>query len=211
MPFKVNIATKDGKTWKLEAESEALIGKSLKQKIEGKDVSPDLQGYEFIIQGATDFAGFAHSERIEGTQLRKLLLTKGWGMKNPTKGLRKRKTYRGKELSEKTVQINLILEKEGTKKLSEIFPDQNKAPEPEVKEEAPQAPAETPAPAQEAPAEAAVEEVKEEIAEEVKESIPESPETNTEKSKESAAEEVAKEVVEESKEAIEKAAKDKKE
>ena len=61
-------------------------------------------------------------------------------------GMRKRKTVRGKVMSDATRQINMKIIKEGGKKLAEVFPDQNKAPEPEKKEEAPtEAPAEKPA------------------------------------------------------------------
>jgi len=48
--------------------------------------------------------------------------------KNP-KGLRLRKTVRGKVLSDAISQINLKVLKEGSKKLSEIFPEQNKIAE----------------------------------------------------------------------------------
>ena len=47
------------------------------------------------------------------------------------KGLRLRKTVRGKTISEAISQINLKVLKEGKKKLLEIFPDQNKKLEPE--------------------------------------------------------------------------------
>jgi hypothetical protein len=52
------------------------------------------------------------------------------------KGLRMRKTVRGKVISPAIVQINLKIVKEGNKKLSEIFPDQN---QPKEKAKAPKA------------------------------------------------------------------------
>jgi len=149
MPFKINIGTKQGNTFKLETEAEELVGKSLHNKINGKDISPDLEGYEFEITGASDKAGFTAMENIEGVGLKKVLLTYGKGFKkrpkkegkkkrseNNPKGLRLRKTVRGKVISPTIVQINLKILKEGGKKLSEIFPDQNKKAEPEIKEEA---------------------------------------------------------------------------
>ncbi len=46
---------------------------------------------------------------------------------NPTpKGLRLRKTVRGKVISPEIVQINLKILKQGAKKLSDIFSEQNK-------------------------------------------------------------------------------------
>ncbi len=142
MVFKINIAEKNGKTYHLESESEELIGKELHNKVEGKDLSGDLSGYEFEITGASDISGFTSMENVEGIALKKMLLGYGKGMhRRPRregkkkvsnfkpKGLRMRKTVRGKVISPAIVQINLKILKEGNKKLSEIFPDQNQPKE----------------------------------------------------------------------------------
>jgi len=128
MPYKLNISEK-GKAWKLELESDSLAGKKLGEKLEGKELSNDLAGYELIITGASDFAGFPHKKDVEGSELRKVLLTKGWGMKQKQKGLRRKKTVRGTQISDKTVQINMNVTTAGNKKLAEIFPEQNKPKE----------------------------------------------------------------------------------
>ena len=205
MPFKLNISTANGKTWKLETESEALVGHKIGDKISGKEISGDLSGYELIIMGASDSSGFPHKSDVEGQHLRRVLLTKGWGMhKKPRKlgkkkvqtpdGLRLRKTVRGNQISDKTIQINLKVEKEGSKKLAEIFPEQNK---PKVKE---------------GKSEKVAEEIAEEVKEEIKVDIPSSPETKTKRKKEEAAEKIAEEVKEEVEEVVEKIVKkDKKE
>jgi small subunit ribosomal protein S6e len=146
--FKINISEKSGKTYKLEAEAEGLIEKSLHDKALGEEILPDLKGYEFEITGASDKAGFTAMENVEGVGLKRVLLTYGKAMhkrprregkkkvSNPKpKGLRMRKTVRGQVISPEIIQINLKTLKEGAKKLSEIFPEQNKAPEPEVKSE----------------------------------------------------------------------------
>jgi small subunit ribosomal protein S6e len=144
MAFKINISEKSGKTWKLESDSEALLEKSLGDRIEGKEISPELASYEFEITGASDKSGFASFREVEGIGLGKLLLNYGKGMhKKPKgnkkvnrkpKGLRLRKTVRGRIISPEIIQINLKVLKEGAKKLSEIFPEQNK-PKEEKKEE----------------------------------------------------------------------------
>lgn len=128
MPFKINIGHK-GKTWKLETESEALVGKSLGEKFDGKEISPDLDGYELEIKGGSDQAGFPMSKEAEGIGLRRMMFTKGWGMHEKERGLRLRKTVRGRTISNDVSQINLMVVKEGAKKLEEVFPEQNKAPE----------------------------------------------------------------------------------
>lgn len=143
MSFKINIGTKQGKTYKLETESEELVGKALGEIIQGKEISPSLEGYEFEITGTSDKSGFTSMKDIEGIGLKKVLLTYGKGMHKRSKkegkkkrsnstpgGLRLRKTVRGKIISNSIVQINLKPTKEGSKKLSEIFSDQNKAEAP---------------------------------------------------------------------------------
>lgn len=133
MPFKLNISDK-GKAWKIDTESEVLVGKSLGDKIAGKDIRPELEGYELEISGASDMAGFPHSENVEGLGLKKVMMKKGWGMHDNREGLRLRKTVRGKVLSTSTSQINLNVVKSGSKPLAEIFPEQN---QPKQKKAAP--------------------------------------------------------------------------
>jgi small subunit ribosomal protein S6e len=140
--FKINIAEKSGKTFHLESDSEEFLEKELHQKINGKDVAPSLEGYEFEITGASDNAGFTSMENVEGTTLKRVLLGYGKAMhRRPRregkkkvsnftpKGLRLRKTVRGKIISPAIVQINLKILKEGNKKLTEIFPEQNQPKE----------------------------------------------------------------------------------
>ncbi len=154
MPFKLNISDK-GKAWKIEIEDEVLVGKVLGEIVQGKEISEDLEGYELEITGASDLAGFPHKKDIEGPGLKKLMFNeKGWGMHAKKPGLRLRKTVRGNQISEKTIQINFKVMKEGEKNLKEIFPEQNKEPEKPVDA------VETPAETKEAPKEEVKEEVK---------------------------------------------------
>jgi small subunit ribosomal protein S6e len=132
--FKLNISDKSGKTYKLETESPALIDKELHQKINGTDISPDFEGYELEITGASDKSGFTAVSQVQGSIMKKVLLSYEKGMKkrpkregkrersNKTpKGLRLRKTVRGKVISENIAQINMKVVKVGNKKLEEIF------------------------------------------------------------------------------------------
>lgn len=128
MVFKLNISDK-GKAWKIEKEAESLIGMSVGEKFEGREISEDLDGYELEITGGSDISGFPLYKNAEGIGLKRVLLKKGWGMKDSREGVRLRKTVRGKTISDKAVQINIKVVKEGKKKLSEIFPEQNKPKE----------------------------------------------------------------------------------
>lgn len=142
MPFKINISEKNGKTYHLETEAESLIGKELRNKIDGRDISGDLEGYQFEITGTSDKAGLTSMENVDGIGLKRVLLRYGKGMHKRSRregkkkvsnftpnGLRLRRTVRGKIISDSIVQINLNVIKEGNKKLSEIYSDQNKPKE----------------------------------------------------------------------------------
>ena len=140
--FKINVSDKTGKTYKFELETEELFGKELHEKINGKELLPALEGYELEITGASDKAGFPAHEDVQGSALKQLLLTYGKSLhrrprregkkklSNPKpKGLRMRRTVMGRALSADIVQINLKVLKQGSKALSEIFPDQAKVKE----------------------------------------------------------------------------------
>lgn len=132
MVFKLNISDK-GKAWKAEKEAEFLSGMSLGEKFDGKELGDEFDDYEFEIAGGSDIAGFPMCKEAEGVGLKRVLFTKGWGMKDSRKGIRLRKSVRGKVISDKVVQINLKILKHGKKKLEDVFPEQNKKKE-EVKE-----------------------------------------------------------------------------
>ena len=135
MPLKLNISDK-GKAWRLEIDAEVLAGKSVGDKLKGEDIKPELAGYELEITGGCDSSGFPLSKNVEGLGLKRILTGRGFGMReSKPDGLRKRKTIRGKVISEKTALLNLNVLKVGSKKLEEIFPDQNKKEE--VKAESP--------------------------------------------------------------------------
>ena len=129
------IIGENGKAWRVELEGEVLTGKSVGDKVNGEEIKQELAGYEFEITGGSDNAGFPLSKDVAGVGLKRVLLTKGFGMRDSRKGVRLRKTQRGKVISSTIAQINLKVVKAGSKKLQELFPEQNK-PKEEKKEEA---------------------------------------------------------------------------
>lgn len=128
------IISEKGKAWRIEREDEALVGKSVGDIFNGKELLAELDGYELKITGGSDLSGFPLSDSAEGIGLKRVLLKRGWGMHDNREGVRLRKTVRGKVISNKIVQININVVKAGSKKLAEIFPEQNK-PKAEVKKE----------------------------------------------------------------------------
>ncbi len=138
MAFKFNISDK-GKTLKIEAESEELIGRKIGESISGSEVSKELAGYELEITGTSDIAGFPGKKDVEGSNLKRVLLTKGFSLKTKPKGLKKKpvrmlkglrfkKTVRGNTISKDTIQINLKVKKQGSKKFEEMLPKKEEKP-----------------------------------------------------------------------------------
>lgn len=121
MAYKVNVSHK-GKTIKFETDNEELIGIIIGSEIDGKQISADLEGYELTLTGTSDKAGFPGMPDIKGQALKRVILSRGRGMRNNTEGLRLRKTVRGNEISADTVQINLSVKKEGSKKFESMIP-----------------------------------------------------------------------------------------
>ena len=155
MAFKINVAFK-GKTFKVETEDEELVGLKIGDKVDGKVFSDDLEGFELEITGTSDKAGFCGLPDVEGSRLKKVLLSYERGMKSRPKkegkkvrsnrnpsGLKLKKTVRGNEISLETVQINTKVLKEGKKKFEALFEEPAPA----------EAPAEGEAPKEEAEAE----------------------------------------------------------
>lgn len=129
MAFKINIGEK-GKTFKLEVDNENLIGKKIGDNITGGEVKKELEGYEFEITGTSDKAGFPGMKDLDIPNLKRVLLEKGFAMKQSRpKGLRLKKTVRGNQITKDIMQINVKIIKSGSKKLEEVFPEQNKPKE----------------------------------------------------------------------------------
>jgi small subunit ribosomal protein S6e len=119
--YKINVSHK-GKTVKFETDNEELIGITIEETINGKLISADLEGYELLVTGTSDKAGFPGLPDVKGQAIKRVILTLGRGMRNNGEGLRLRKTVRGNEISADTVQINLKVVKEGSKKFDSLIP-----------------------------------------------------------------------------------------
>lgn len=135
MAFKINVSDK-GKTYKLETESEVLVGLDIGETFKGEDVDENLKGYELEITGTSDLSGIPGFKGLEGPGYHRRLLTYGPGMKDRRKGMRLRKTNRGEEISLKTHQINAIVKKQGDKKFEELVKKEGGEETPAPKEEA---------------------------------------------------------------------------
>ena len=118
--FKICISDpKTGRSKQLEVkdnDAKQFVGMKLKQQIKGEACG--LPGYEFLITGGSDKAGFPMRSGIMGK--RKVILAYGGtGIRTREKGTKQRKTVCGSTISAEIVQINLKILKEGSTKLFE--------------------------------------------------------------------------------------------
>ncbi len=124
MEFKVVISDpKTGKAYQKTVEganANRLIGKQIGDVISGTvvELPPD---YELKITGGTDKDGFPMRPDLPGSGRKRLLLSGGVGFRPKEKGLRRRKTVRGRVISKDTMQINMKVVKHGKIPLEEIF------------------------------------------------------------------------------------------
>jgi small subunit ribosomal protein S6e len=134
--FKLNIGDPSSKkTLKKdvkEAEAEVFLGTKIGDSVKGDSFG--LSGYELVVTGGSDSAGFPMRKDVMGGNRKKILIVKGVGLRKNEAGRKVRRTVAGNTVTGKTVQINLRVTKQGKTPLFE----EPKAEEPaeEVKAEA---------------------------------------------------------------------------
>lgn len=118
--MKITIGTQDGQTFQKEVEETGqLIGNEIGDEIDGGIVG--LPGYTLEITGGSDTAGFPMRKSIEGSERRKVLLEKGSGIQPEEKGIKQRKSVRGRSVSTEIEQLNTRVVEEGSKSVEEIL------------------------------------------------------------------------------------------
>ena len=117
--FKIVVSEANGKSYQLEVENAALIGKEIGDEINGSLIG--LDGYRLKITGGSDRCGFPMRHDIYDSIKMRVLLSKGPGYKPSDKGIRKRKSVRGNIISSDIVQINTKVIESGDKPISELI------------------------------------------------------------------------------------------
>ncbi len=120
--FKLVIADpKSGKCYQKELkdpDSKKLFGHKIGDTIKGELVN--LAGYEFEITGGSDYCGFPMRRDVLGVARKRILSTRGIGVKNVEGGDRKRKTVAGNAIYDQTSQVNLKTLKVGKEPLAPV-------------------------------------------------------------------------------------------
>lgn len=115
-----------GKSYQCAVDDATLVGRKIGETVTGEFVG--LDGYELVIRGGSDFAGFPMRKDIEGPVRKRALLGSGPGVTITRKGMRKRKTVCGNTITAKTVQVNLAVTKYGGIALEEVLGKKDVAP-----------------------------------------------------------------------------------
>ena len=116
--LKLVLGDPSGKTKQLEIEesnSKYFMGLKIGDTVKGETV--DMPGYEFLITGGSDNAGFPMRRDVVSANRKKLLLVTGLGIRKNEKGRRVRRTVAGGIIGPNSAQINLKVTKQGKKPL----------------------------------------------------------------------------------------------
>ena len=123
MPFKLAISDpQTGKAVQYELDdvkTNALVGKQVGDIIEGDLIG--LPGYKLKITGGSDAAGFPIRPDVHGSGRKRVLIKGPPGFKPKRKGIARRKTVRGRELSLDIAQVNVRVEEKGSTDLEELI------------------------------------------------------------------------------------------
>ena len=109
----------EGRAYRIELDEEKsrrLIGRAIGEEINGDEIG--LPGYRLLITGGTDVDGFPMRPDIPGSARKRVLLSRGPGFRPKEKGERRAKLVRGKVISDKTRQVNMVVVKMGSEPLS---------------------------------------------------------------------------------------------
>lgn len=122
MPFKLVISDPEtGKAIQYELDdvkTNALVGKQVGEIVEGDVLG--LPGYKLKITGGSDTAGFPIRSDVHGSGKKRILISGPPGFQSDRKGMSKRKTVRGRELSPEISQVNMRVEEKGSTSLEEL-------------------------------------------------------------------------------------------
>ncbi len=120
--FKVVVSDPKTKAYQFDvtgAEANKFIGKAIGQTVDGGTVG--LQGYTLKITGGSDKSGMVMRPDVPGPKRQKVLVAGGVGYTPVSKGVRRRKMMRGREIAPDIVQINAVVVEYGDKTIEKIL------------------------------------------------------------------------------------------
>ena len=101
-----------------DVKTNALVGKTVGEIVEGDVIG--LPGYKLKITGGSDRSGFPVRPDVHGSGKKRVLIRGTPGFRPKRKGIARRKTVRGRELSSDISQVNMRVEEKGSTPLEEL-------------------------------------------------------------------------------------------
>ncbi len=121
--FKVEIADPDtGRTWPVQVEGQhanILVRKRIGEEVDGMMLG--LPGYTVQITGGTDQDGFPMRPEIPQASRKTILVSDSVGFNAKEKGMRRKKTFRGNEISPEITQVNCKIIDQGPKPVEDLL------------------------------------------------------------------------------------------
>ncbi|MDO8428439.1 MAG: 30S ribosomal protein S6e [Candidatus Diapherotrites archaeon] len=116
---------KTGNSYKKDTEQPVFLNKKVGETVDLSTVG--LQGYKALITGGSDKDGFPLKPTLPGSARKKVLISRGVGLRQTIKGSRRRIRVRGNLIADDVRQVNLKITEYGTPTLETIFPKAPKA------------------------------------------------------------------------------------
>lgn len=116
--IKLVLGDKSGKTKQIELDetvSKSFMGLKIGDTVKGELI--DMTGYEFVITGGSDNAGFPMRNDVVSADRKKILIVSGIGVRKNVPGRRLRRTVAGNTIGANAAQVNLKITKQGKKPL----------------------------------------------------------------------------------------------
>jgi small subunit ribosomal protein S6e len=118
--MQITIGRTEGQTFQTEVEETSqLVGKEVGEEFEGGIIG--LNGYTLKITGGSDKSGIPMRKSIEGSERQRVMIGDGQGINEDEDGVRRRKSVRGKRISNEIQQLNTTVVEEGSKSVEEIL------------------------------------------------------------------------------------------
>ena len=121
--FKVVVSDpRTGRAYNMELsgpKASALVGVKIGDEESGDVLG--LTGYTLKLTGGTDVDGFPMRADIPGRVRRRVLVAGGTGFNPSKRGLRRRKTFRGSEISSEILQVNMVITGWGDTPIEQIM------------------------------------------------------------------------------------------
>ena len=122
--FRVVVSDpKDGKSVQVPVSGQhanVLVRKKIGDEFDG--MLAGMPGYKLRITGGSDKDGFPMRPEIPTAGRKRILVSYSLGFKPERSGMRRKKTFRGNEISPDTLQINTVVTQHGPKSITELAP-----------------------------------------------------------------------------------------